>query len=229
MNRDNHAQELRTGQRFAFGENWARFLKMLNEERVLQARQSLVDMIGMARLDGKTFLDISSGSGLFSLAARQLGGRVHSFDYDPQSVACTEELRRRYFDGDINWKVERGSALDAEYLQSLGQFDIVYSWGVLHHTGDMWQALELVAPLVKPGGRLYIALYNNQGRASIAWKKVKQIYNRANRPGRIIVVAVAFLRLWGPTILRDALKGRPFASWKNYQSTARGMSPWRDD
>src|SRR5205823_4976755 len=124
--------------RFRFGRNWARFLTVLDDERIAQAERSLIEMLGLTRLDGLSFVDAGSGSGLFSLAAKRLGAaRVHSFDYDPESVLCTQELKRRFFPGDVNWTIEQGSVLDPVYLQSLGAFDVVYSWGVLHHTGDM--------------------------------------------------------------------------------------------
>ena len=140
-----HATEVRTGARFNFGENWTRFLAELTEERINTAEESLRAMLEVRDLKGRTFLDVGSGSGLFSLAARRLGARVHSFDYDPLCVACAQELKLRYFQDDAEWTVEQGSALDRAYLSALGVFDIVYSWGVLHHTGDMWQALENVA------------------------------------------------------------------------------------
>ena len=133
------------------------------------------------------FLDIGSGSGLFSLAARRLGASVHSFDYDPHSVACTQELRERYFKKDPSWKVERGDALDCSYLGKLGTFDIVYSWGVLHHTGKMWEALENVVPLVAEGGTLWLAIYNDQGRASRYWTTVKRTYNKLPRQARFLI------------------------------------------
>lgn len=91
-----HAKEISSGDRFEFGANWKKFLEVLNDDRIEQAERSLCDMLGVSNLEGKAFLDVGSGSGLFSLAARRLGAKVHSFDYDPKSVACTNELKRRY-------------------------------------------------------------------------------------------------------------------------------------
>src|SRR5829696_5969725 len=120
--------------RFPFGENWARFLSNLTEDQIAQSEQSFRNMLELDRLDGKSFLDVGSGSGLSSLTAMRLGAdRVHSFDFDPESVACTRELKRRFFPDASRWTIEQGNVLDSQYLQELGQWDIVYSWGVLHH------------------------------------------------------------------------------------------------
>src|SRR5579862_6834865 len=112
-------QEVDAGERFEFGKNWARFLSTLTEAQIENAVESLRKMLGVTTLQARSFVDVGSGSGLFSLAARRLGARVHSFDYDPHSVGCTQELRRRYFPDDPQWTVEEGSALDPAYLASL--------------------------------------------------------------------------------------------------------------
>lgn len=230
MTNSQHLNEVARGERFEFGKNWAKFLALLNEQRIGEAEASLRQMLECEDLAGRSFLDIGSGSGLFSLAARRLGARVHSFDYDPHSVACTAELRRRYFPDDPSWKVESGSALDAEYVKSLGQFDVVYSWGVLHHTGRMWQALDNARLPVAPGGRLFIAIYNDTGSQSARWKWIKKTYNELPRPLRapFALLAVA------PDELKSALRsaatlklGAYVRSWTNYDQN-RGMSKWRD-
>jgi 2-polyprenyl-6-hydroxyphenyl methylase/3-demethylubiquinone-9 3-methyltransferase len=233
LNKDDalwHAEEVARGERFEFGKNWSRFLEGIRDDHVVTAESSLKRMLEVDSLAGMSFLDIGSGSGLFSLAARRLGASVHSFDYDPQSVACTAELRRRYFPGDAQWVVEEGSALDADYLAGLGEFDIVYSWGVLHHTGRMWQALENARLSVAPGGRLFIAIYNDNGSKSRRWARIKRAYNNLPRLLRAPFALLAMTPNETKAFLRATLDGRPgeyLRSWIE-PDNFRGMNRWRD-
>ena len=222
-----HASEVRAGRRFEFGANWARFLSTLNDQRIAEAERSLRRWLATDRLDGVTFLDIGSGSGLFSLAARRLGATVTSFDYDPQSLACTVELRERYFANDAAWTVTQGSVLAADFISSLGTFDVVYSWGVLHHTGQMWEAVGQAQRCVRPGGRLFIALYNDQGKLSDFWRAVKRIYC-TGAPGRWAVLGT-FIPLFAAINFLAAVKnGRsPRAVYRDYVRN-RGMSLMHD-
>ncbi len=225
-----HASEVARGERFEFGENWSRFLAALDEERIREAEESLKRMLEVESLAGRSFLDIGSGSGLFSLAARRLGARVHSLDYDPRSVACTTELRRRYFDGDARWTIEEGSALDEKYIRSLGRFDVVYSWGVLHHTGEMWRALENAALPVAEGGRLFVAIYNDTGSQSERWKWIKKTYNRLPRPLRSPFALAVMAPEEGKAMLRALVHLSPSeytSRWTRYDQN-RGMSRWHD-
>jgi len=147
--------------RFDFGRNWHDFIqKNFGEDRVEISKKHMLNFLGREILDGLDMIDIGCGSGLHSVAALEAGAKsVHGFDYDPNSVEATKFVQKQ--SGNLpNWTVEQGSVLDDAYMESLPQYDLVYSWGVLHHTGDVWHAVRNAAGRVKPGGLFYIALYS---------------------------------------------------------------------
>ena len=225
-----HSVEVANGERFEFGKNWTAFLSVLDDERIATAEASLREMLQCEDLKEKRFLDIGSGSGLFSLAARRLGANVYSFDFDSNSFACTQELRRRYFPGDPDWRVEQGSALDAEYVNSLGKFDIVYSWGVLHHTGEMWRALGNAVLTVSDGGKLFIAIYNDTGSQARRWHWIKKTYCRLPSFLKTPFAIAAIFPEEFKALARSILSLRPldyFGSWTAYKN-GRGMNRWYD-
>ena len=168
---------------FSFGENWKDYVETVTEEEVNSAKRDIEEWFGNGFVLGKTAVDIGSGSGIHSLAFYLLEAkRIYSFDADPSSVEATKRLWVKVESPD-KWTVSRGSILDKEFLQFIGQFDIVYSWGVLHHTGAMWEALEKSFSLVKPGGKLLVALYAKGPRypKDLALKKK---YNVASELGK---------------------------------------------
>jgi 2-polyprenyl-6-hydroxyphenyl methylase/3-demethylubiquinone-9 3-methyltransferase len=155
---------------------------------------------------------------------------VHSFDYDPTSVECTQELRRRHCPRGANWTIEAGNALNTDYWRGLGRFDVVYSWGVLHHTGDMWLGLENSIGVVADRGRLFIAIYNDQGPRSRIWRGVKRLYNGLPSQLRLPYTLIVMIPREALIALKSIIRGRPqeyVRGWTNYKRS-RGMSRWHD-
>lgn len=220
-------EEVAAGTRFRFGRNWSGFLDLVDDARIGEAAGSLRAMLGRERLEGLSFLDVGSGSGLFSLAARRLGARVFSFDYDPDCVDCTRTLRRRHRGDDPEWSIEEASVLDAEFMDSLERFDIVYAWGSLHHTGEMWRALELAAGRVETGGVLYAMIYLDRGWKSAVWRAVKRLYCSGFSGGiAVLTVFVPYFVIRGG--LEDLCTLRnPVRRYTEYRK-GRGMSVLHD-
>jgi 2-polyprenyl-3-methyl-5-hydroxy-6-metoxy-1,4-benzoquinol methylase len=219
--------EISSGTRFAFGANWKSFVDLVDDTRVEAACRSLTEALSATDLSGRSFLDIGCGSGLFSLAAHRLGASVRSFDFDPDSVAATAGLRRQLAP-DSDWTIEQGSILDERYVAQLGSFDIVYSWGVLHHTGDLWRAVEIAAQLVRPGGTLFISIYNDQGFASRQWRRVKRHYNASGQMTRGILVAGSYVYLHRHGPVNAVLRIRRRSTKRERPVRVRGMSARHD-
>ena len=210
---------------FAFGKNWRKYLSTLREEDILAAQNSLLGLLQRKDLNGVSFLDAGCGSGIFSLAALRLGAqRVVSIDVDPDSVACATQLREHY--GPFpQWEVHLRSVLDNASLNALGSFDVVYSWGVLHHTGAMWDAIGNVARVVAPGGQFYLSIYNDQGMISIFWKRAKRIYNQSPKLIQLLIAAVYYV----PVMLFAAIRGLSRLNTPDKLFTPeRGMRLWYD-
>jgi 2-polyprenyl-6-hydroxyphenyl methylase/3-demethylubiquinone-9 3-methyltransferase len=207
--------------RFSFGKNWQSFSESINDNRISEAGRSLREWIGP--LEGLSFLDIGCGSGLFSLCASIQGAaKVYAFDFDPESVECSRSLKAKYRNGDSLWEIDHADILDTSLPAKLGTFDVVYSWGVLHHTGNMQLAFEQVAKFVKPGGRLFISIYNDQGWLSKFWRFIKRQYNAG--PIRRFIVKAVFIPQYIFRVMFYRLRtGRnPFAIFGEVND--RGMS-----
>ncbi|MBS0263266.1 MAG: methyltransferase domain-containing protein [Planctomycetes bacterium] len=213
---------------FEFGRNWSSYAGLIDEERVAEAVRGLERLAGPGGLAGKTFLDIGCGSGLHSLAALRLGAaRIVAIDLDPHSVATTRQVLERYTaeaaeqsggQSDKPWEVREVSVFDLP-SQNLGQFDVVYAWGSLHHTGDMYKAWRTAAGMVAPGGTLNVALYRKT-RLCWLWTIEKFLYTHSPRWVQKCLRAVFICAMR----LAFLVTGRDFQKYRDdYAKSFRGM------
>jgi SAM-dependent methyltransferase len=166
---------------FSFGANWKRYVNDLSEQRINAAHEDVERWLGKAAVADRRVVDIGCGSGVHSLAFFNLGAReLVSFDVDPASVEATRSLWQRA-GSPAHWRIFEGSILDRELVSELARpgFDVVYSWGVLHHTGAMWQAIDHAIELIADAGLLWIALYAKGPRYQRDLA-LKQSFNRAS-------------------------------------------------
>ena len=210
---------------FSFGENWKVYLSDLEESTIRHAENSFTTFTKLGDLREHTFLDLGCGSGLNSLIAYRLGAqKIISVDIDPHSIDCVTNLRKRFASGATNWQVVRGSVLDQNFVASLGAYSYVYSYGVLHHTGAMWKALNHAVERVRmAGGILHLGIYN-QHKNSRRWLKVKRVCNRFPRTA-LPAFKASYILLTYAQLLSSFHSPAKYA--QEYR-THRGMSVWRD-
>jgi SAM-dependent methyltransferase len=211
---------------FSFGKNWEQFSRTnFSEERIEIARQHLLNFLDMRDLAGKYFLDIGCGSGIHSLAAfKSSAQRIASFDVDPYSVATTQKIHEMY-GSPANWQIAQGSILEDTFLRTVEPADIVYSWGVLHHTGNVWQAIRNAATFLKPGSIFYIAIYDKTPDTPY-WIDIKKKYNRSTGLGKKLMEFSYVWRAFFKTASLSRVK-QSFNYIKNYKKS-RGMEFWTD-
>jgi hypothetical protein len=120
------------------------------------------------------------------------------------------------------WRVEPGDILDQGYVGALSSFDVVISWGVLHHTGSLWTALAHAGSLVAPGGMLWIALYHRtpQSRRS---ERMKRLYLGLPGPAKTLMRGA----YGGRKLFKALVKRQPLPALRGSYDR-RGMS-WRRD
>lgn len=209
-------------ERFEFGKNWESFSRLIDDESIRQAEDRIAAFLATRDLSGKTFLDIGCGSGLHSLAALRLGAKeVLAIDLDPDSVATTRAVMERFWHNG-NVSVRKLSVFDLD-KERIGEFDMVYSWGVLHHTGDMNRAIQMAAAHVRRGGLFAVALYGKTRYCGM-WKRIKRWYVNAT-PSRQAWAERMYVRLFGFYML---LRGKRLSTHIANYKKKRGMDFYHD-
>lgn len=191
-------------ERFDFGKNWKKYLnETLSSERTSFAKQSLQSDFFVDDFSDGRFVDIGCGSGLFSYCALKLGAEeVISFDYDPDSVEATYQLYEKAGKPD-HWMIEQGDILNVNFIDELNDAKYVYAWGVLHHTGSLYEAIDNTLSLVAPEGVVYLAIYNkiterdltNGQLTSKDWYRIKRLYYYSPWPVRLLLEQ-AYIQMW---------------------------------
>jgi 2-polyprenyl-6-hydroxyphenyl methylase/3-demethylubiquinone-9 3-methyltransferase len=207
---------------FDFGSNWERLVDRLTEEHVQSAVRDISGFLERDSLKGLSFLDVGCGSGLSSLAAYRMGAsEIISVDLDPKNIRNLQLIREKFrVPETARWTAYPASILDTK----LPQADIVYSWGVLHHTGKMWEGVRNCMSLVKPGGYLYLMLYRDSLLAA-TWKRIKYLHSISPKPIKSALEA-SYAALW---ISGLTIRGRnPVKFIRNYSRNARGMEFYLD-
>lgn len=211
---------------FEFGENWKKFLADIDDEKVKSAMRDIESFLGAGVMKGRAFVDIGCGSGLSSLAAFRLGAsKICSYDIDPVNIRNTEHLKTLFkVPEDFPWICNVASIVNADDRKGIPKADVIYAWGVLHHTGAMWDAIQNTAELVQPDGYLYLMLYRDARLAGV-WKRIKRTYVYAPA-----VIKFAMRNIFSAILIAGILaKGKnPIKSIKNYGIKSRGMSWYTD-
>jgi SAM-dependent methyltransferase len=188
---------------FDFGKNWKEFsIHALSDRKVEQARHAFAELLD-ADLKGVSFLDIGFGQGLSLLLATERGANTVGCDINHTCKEVLGANQQRFFSAlsDRNIPCFVGSILDRTVVDELatktpdGTYDVVHSWGVLHHTGNMTKAIEHAASLVAKDGLFVLALYNRHWTSS-AWLLIKWLYCKSPEWLQRIFIGILYPVIW---------------------------------
>ena len=203
---------------FSFGDNWAQYSQHVTDEHLKHAVEDLQRLLGVSTLNGKTFCDIGCGSGIHAVAAARMGAMVTALDIDPMCTATAISLAKKFGVSD-QLIVSNYSIFD--HKLPAHHFDVVYSWGVLHHTGAMWSAIEQAIKLVSsaPESTFAIALYRKTRLCSL-WKIEKKFYKDSPK----IVQAILRAFMTALMDIANLLRLRSPRKFRSEYQKKRGMS-----
>ena len=189
--------------RFKFGQNWREYNSSIGADRIEAAQIGILKLLNPIEISDKKIVDIGSGSGLHALSFLKLGAKeVTCIDIDTDSIAATKETLNKFANKFENWTAFEADILNPDALNPKS-FEIVYSWGVLHHTGNMKLAVKNASQLCKVDGLFVFALYRKTFLCNF-WKIEKWFYIRSPLVvKKLLEYVYIFLFLFGKILKRD--------------------------
>jgi 2-polyprenyl-3-methyl-5-hydroxy-6-metoxy-1,4-benzoquinol methylase len=112
-------------------------------------------------LHGRRVLEIGCGMGLHSLELARRGAEVHAVDLTETAVEAT---RARMKEFEVEADVRQADAESLPYDDRT--FDLVWSWGVIHHSARTARVVREIARVTKPGGQTRVMVYNRDGTSA---------------------------------------------------------------
>ncbi len=138
------------------------FFEEIERERYLHA-PSIHSFAQFAKWDGKRVLEIGTGLGTDFLQFARAGADVYGIDLSTHSVNLAKERMHLY---GMPANIVAGDAENLPFPSN--SFDLVYSWGVIHHSPDPPKVVEEIHRVLKPGGILKAMLYNRHSVTALA-------------------------------------------------------------
>jgi 2-polyprenyl-3-methyl-5-hydroxy-6-metoxy-1,4-benzoquinol methylase len=134
--------------------------------------------VDFGSLAGKDVLDVGCGSGIATQMLAEAGARVTAVDLTDWAVETTRRRLRAFgLEGDVRQE-------DAERLPFAdASFDLVFSWGVIHHSSDMDRALAELVRVCRPGGELVLMVYHRRSLFFVVYRGFQRFLPLARRVG----------------------------------------------
>ena len=119
-----------------------------------------------SRYHGKEVLEIGVGMGTDFLQWNRAGAYATGVDLTEECVALTR-ARLLVFGFPDEGRVLQADAENLPFADS--SFDLVYSWGVIHHSPNTRKALEEIVRVMRPGGEGKVMIYNKWSAVSLMY------------------------------------------------------------
>jgi ubiquinone/menaquinone biosynthesis C-methylase UbiE len=129
-------------------------------------------------LSGKDVLEVGCGSGIAAQMLAEAGANLTAVDLTPWAVATT---RRRLNAFGLDGTVQEADGEDLPFEDT--SFDLVFSWGVIHHSSDMDQALRELVRVLRAGGQIVLMVYNRRSLFYVTYKGFQRFLPLARRLG----------------------------------------------